>query len=488
MRNWQRLALALATTLAVQSPSFAADWTLTDLGTLPDHWGSGAIGVNNHGQAVGDSSSTPSSRRPVLFEGGSVTDLGTLGGAGASSDPQATDINDDGVIVGYSYTSSGARRAFVYSNGAMSDLGTLGGEDSVARAINDSGVIVGDADSTSGEQHAFVYINGTMTNIGGVSALGINSSGHVVGIMDSDTGFLYRNGVAEPLPGGYAYGINDRGLIVGNTMVNTLDDIKAAYYDAGGWHSIGTLGGVTSFATAINNRDQIVGYSGIDPNQPSGGPNHGFIYSNGVMHDINDLIDPTPGWSMLSGYSINDAGQITGSGWLNGQWRAFLLTPAMSTFELDATYTGAVPLNGEGGQPGAVSVKLLLEGIAGMPGTFRAGDVMSALVALNAGEWTSVDVSDLTLTLGPGGVSEILSLTYQLDGLLGPSGQPLALRSTGSQLQLDGTDPTTGLPFSLSYPNASQSLAVVPEPSGLVLAGMAALGLAVIARRRHRQR
>jgi hypothetical protein len=49
------------------------------------------------------------------------------------------------------------------------------------------------------------------------------------------------------------------------------------------------------------------------------------------MYDLNALIDPSLGWQLLAGYGINNAGQITGSGIVNGQSHAFLLTPVDQT-------------------------------------------------------------------------------------------------------------------------------------------------------------
>src|SRR5205823_2807582 len=58
---------------------------------------------------------------------------------------------------------------------------------------------------------------------------------------------------------------------------------------------------------------------------PSGRP-HAYLYENGVMQDLNNLIDPSSGWE-LTDASINDSGEIAASGFSQGQTRATLLTP-----------------------------------------------------------------------------------------------------------------------------------------------------------------
>jgi uncharacterized membrane protein len=70
--------------------------------------------------------------------------------------------------------------------------------------------------------------------------------------------------------------------------------------------------------------------SSIRAEQVAGGfyPNsHAFLWSGGVMKDLNQLLPPSSGWFLEVAQSINDAGQIVGAGTLNGQDRAFLLSP-----------------------------------------------------------------------------------------------------------------------------------------------------------------
>jgi probable HAF family extracellular repeat protein len=50
-----------------------------------------------------------------------------------------------GQVVGYAASASPAYHALVWQNGTMTDVGTLGGSDSYTHGINDAGQIVGQA-------------------------------------------------------------------------------------------------------------------------------------------------------------------------------------------------------------------------------------------------------------------------------------------------------------------------------------------------------
>lgn len=45
------------------------------------------------------------------------------------------------------------------------------------------------------------------------------------------------------------------------------------------------------------------------------------------MVDLNTLIDPASGWDLIIGRGINNAGQITGYGYIGNKLHGFLLTP-----------------------------------------------------------------------------------------------------------------------------------------------------------------
>ena len=65
---------------------------------------------------------------------------------------------------------------------------------------------------------------------------------------------------------------------------------------------------------------------------------------DGTIENLNDFIPFSSGWDVRVAYDINNAGQITGLGRLNGEGRAFLLTPIVCNGFIagDANCDGAV--------------------------------------------------------------------------------------------------------------------------------------------------
>ena len=142
-RSFQLRCVLFFVLLSVVSATNAygqLQYSVTDLGTFLVGGTSVANAVNNLGQVVGNADSGGYAHA-FLFSGGSMQDLGTLGGVASS----AASINNAGQIVGEALTSSGAAQAFLYSgSGPMQSLGTLpGAGTSFATGINASGQVVG---------------------------------------------------------------------------------------------------------------------------------------------------------------------------------------------------------------------------------------------------------------------------------------------------------------------------------------------------------
>jgi probable HAF family extracellular repeat protein len=209
-------------------------------------WGNTyAFSINNGGQIAGVAINSANQARAVVWESGTMRELGVLPGGSYSV---ALGNNNLGYVVGYSRTTpTGTPRAVLYTpSGGMQDLGTLGGSESMAQAISDLGQVVGTADTPAGTALAFSW-----TAAGGMralpmpkgareaNALGVNRLGDIVGyiVMPNTT----TRAVVWPAP------------VPGKKGVYT-DVIELAVLAAGS-------GGV---ATDINDARTIVGYA-ADP-------------------------------------------------------------------------------------------------------------------------------------------------------------------------------------------------------------------------------
>src|SRR5262249_26346847 len=138
-------------------------YSIIDLGTLPDYPNSAASGINASGQVAG-TGQRPFGSRGFLWNSGTLTNVGTLGG----KDSFGYALNNSGQVVGSAATAAGPFHAFVWRAGVMTDLEPAGGEvNSSARSVNASGQVVGERAPAGGKvpQHAFLYSNGTMTNL-----------------------------------------------------------------------------------------------------------------------------------------------------------------------------------------------------------------------------------------------------------------------------------------------------------------------------------
>jgi probable HAF family extracellular repeat protein len=292
--------------------------------------------LNSQNQAVGSyiftttpgmcSTGVPISH-PVLYQSGLAFDFGLPTGY---NNGVATAINDVSQIVGYAFNDGQSNAdAFLYSGGNFYVLGSLPLlPQANPTGINKSGVIVGFSYSTGG-QAGFIH-SGTgpiqpsdaIGTLGGPSsaALWINNAGWVVGSAAT----------ANPdAIGGHAFVIDNTGVMrdLGTASGNPLD---------------------SSSANSINNNaNDVVGWSLVASSNGWQTFQHAVIWPGaGGVVDLNALLpanqappkDKTTAasscptcWELTTANQINDVGQIVGTGLLNGDLHAYLLSPACAT-------------------------------------------------------------------------------------------------------------------------------------------------------------
>lgn len=311
--------------------------------------------INNAGQIVGNIRMSDGSYQAVIYSGSGVRYLGTLDGAYS----YANAINNLGEVVGYAEVAGGGQAAFLYNNGTMKRIDGLGNSGSWAYDINDKGDIVGT--SNGGPRGSYVFEAGAwgIRTLGGLlSGLGIGESGTVVGEMP-DSYFpahaaSYTDGVVQDLGTlGGAYGvarkINEKDQIVGVSYTAGNTSMHAFLYSDGLMADLGLLRGSDSDAYDINNSGQVVG-DVRGANYRGGGT--GFVYSNGIMNDLNMLVDPAAGWTIYQARAINDSGQIAAWGCSNNF--------GCQTLRLDPTNT-EIP---EPGTLGLFSISIFMLAVA----------------------------------------------------------------------------------------------------------------------------
>jgi probable HAF family extracellular repeat protein len=339
------------------------DGVLTDLGALPPVNNSGPIWISDSGLVAGFSENgliDPLTGNPefqaVLFNDGSVINLGTLGG----NESSAAGVNDRGQAVGcaanavpdafgFCFGVPQQSRAFLWRNGLMRDLGTLGGPDALAELVNDRGQVAGWSLTNSivnpatgiPTQHPFLWENGRMKDLGTIGGTAVylinnlNERGQTVGGMNvagdqSFHPFLWDGTSLRDLGTlggdfGSADWISETGQVVGWACTAGCQALHAFLWSGGAMTDLGVFAGdPCSVAYVINSAGQIVGTS----DDCSGNNAHAILWENGSMADLNALIPVGSDVQLTVGLGINEQGQIAAQGLLpNGDIHAFLLTP-----------------------------------------------------------------------------------------------------------------------------------------------------------------
>lgn len=324
MKSWSNiysiLFLVILIVFCGHANLYAIDtYTITDLGTLGG-WDSSARAINNQGQVVGYFHIAPFSQEIHAYIWDSYKGFQDLGQfIGTEYGSYATDINDNGQVFGY----YGGINFLWDQNDGLQYIP----DNFYAEAINNFGQLVGSSvvQNDQRHRHAFLYDKGTMVDLGTLipngssSACDINNSGQIVGSADWENyithAFIWDNshGMKDIHTLGlesYAIAINDQEQVVGSYRNNEFPGGHAFLWSPNETMiDIGTLGGNVTSVYDINNTGLIIGRSVNNYHEV-----RCFIWEEGIMYDLENLVMDSCGWRLEEVYGINDLGQIVGWG------------------------------------------------------------------------------------------------------------------------------------------------------------------------------
>ena len=361
-------------------------YTVSDLGILPGFESSYAVGLNDRGQVIGSLSrkGIDFSSHGFLWTEGQMRDLGNVylksinnkGHVVGAKRPKylqfsaiiysagrftpllkntsamsiAECINDSGQVVGLMQAANQRspaetkRGGFVWADGKRRYLDAPEGyQVGNAVSLNSQGQIVGELWETVPNEH-YTVLN---------KRHAVLWEGDSITLLNEPPGFNESEAVA----------INNQGLILVRTVQSTFNELISSISEEKGarvedmqefidslqqkiaaqpqdvpffrqqsflWQN-GQMQMVDGLATALNDQGQVVGWSGCDLGAKAlakgGVTPYAFLWQNGELIDLNDIIPPESGWHLTRANGINNNGQIAGHGKVDGKTRAFLLTP-----------------------------------------------------------------------------------------------------------------------------------------------------------------
>jgi probable HAF family extracellular repeat protein len=317
------VALAVPLRLAAQHQSEnhgQTRYSVVSLGVPLGGTTSGTAAINNLGWIAGASNLTgDATEHAELWVYGYPIDLGTLGGPNSAilwpglnlwgeavgiSDTSDTDPLNEGWSCGAFFPASHAGHiclGFVWQPGVgMTKLPTLGGNNGFATSVNDFGQVVGWAENAV---HDPTCVYPQVLQFEAV-------------IWGPSPGQIKQLPNYPGDPDGAATAINNKGQVVGisgicQNAVGNQSATHALLWQNGTVTNLGNLGG-TAWNTpmAINNQGQIVGFSDLEGDQGGQNPNfHAFLWTK--ERGIQDL-GTLPGDAISEALGINEQGQVVG--------------------------------------------------------------------------------------------------------------------------------------------------------------------------------
>ena len=301
------LRTCLLVSCCLTGPAVCADplYTVTDLGAASPS--AAYLSGQNPTDPSGNYLNALSANQQVAFQAGSFdvyAHPATGWWAASQQNPDATNVDDAANI-------SGTPNMVTANN--------VGGYAGTASVFHFGGGYVDMIITFTANSHVVAYNDYSPY---AWSSVGTQSNGYLnfVNTLNSLQFGTFAGNIA---------GLNDHGTMALNETTagygtNTISTPKLVGVIGVGEVSLGNLGGTNAMANALNNNDQVVGWS-----QTASGAQHAFLYSGSTMQDLNLLIPPLSGITLISAVGIDAAGDIVAYGTnSSGQMQEYYLSPA----------------------------------------------------------------------------------------------------------------------------------------------------------------
>jgi probable HAF family extracellular repeat protein len=230
--------------------------------------------------------------------------------------------------------------------------GSIENQPTFAVAINDNPTVTGEYQyvCNSGDS-AFVYDGFNITTLNQFNgsplvAVDMNNQlpvGHVVGDAGND-GFFWDGGVIYPIrnPSGApvtVVDINNNDIVVGNSGGQAFVWHRDPTTKIGVFEALGSLGGGSSTAGAINDNGVVIGKSATGTSVTAGGityaVEHAFAWRNEIIYDLGTHV-PTylypiiPDYPFSEAVAITETNTIVGNSYsINAHKRGFIISPTI---------------------------------------------------------------------------------------------------------------------------------------------------------------
>lgn len=287
------------------------------LGRLPNGTYSLAQSSNASAAAVGNGDVGDSRPHALLFRAGKVIDIDP-----SAANAYAIRINAGGVIAGNALKGFGTCNSWVAAiyvedrkkpgSFRRTDLQPYPGGDGKVRC-----------EFATGANEAMQIVGWVQNSLfGQYGAFWNNDPGHTLSLL-------------LPYPADWssiAWGVNELGQAVGES--HPPFSSRPVVWDNDAAHTpidLGVLPGDNyGSAYAINSQGQAIGWSAYAvPGTWDVGPARFVVWRDGGVFDLRTLLDPAiaAGWSITNLQSINNGGQIVGTGTHDGIPAVFVMTP-----------------------------------------------------------------------------------------------------------------------------------------------------------------